>query len=164
MKDLWVPFEAILVKEAVRFLKIWKHALVAPVLTSCLYLVVFGEALDRYLPVYGGVGYTEFIIPGLIMMSVLQNAFANASSSIIQSKLNGSIVFMLMPAIPGWVIVAAYVCASCLRCGAIGLGLYAVCSFWARPPVTSPVLMLAFGAAGALIMSSAGVITFCPPG
>ena len=87
---MWVPFWTLFKKEVIRFLKVWMHTVLAPVLTGGLYLFVFGEALSKHLPVYEGVSYTAFIIPGLIMMTVLQNAFSNTASSLIQSKISGN--------------------------------------------------------------------------
>ncbi len=127
---MWTPFATLFRKELLRFLKVWIHTIGAPILTGFLYLVVFGEALAKHLPVYEGVSYTEFIIPGLIMMSVLQNAFSNTASSFIQSKISGNLVFILLPAIPGPQL-AAYICASFVRAALVGVGLYAVCAFCA---------------------------------
>lgn len=155
----WTPFLTLFRKEVVRFMKVWMHTVIAPVLTGFLYLVVFGEALSKHLPVYEGVSYTAFIIPGLIMMTVLQNAFSNTASSLIQSKISGNLVFVLMPQIPGAQVAAAYVAASCLRSALAGLGLYLACAYWAAPTPAHPVLLLAFGVCGAVIMASLGLIT-----
>ena len=122
-------------------------------------LVVFGEALSKHLPVYEGVSYTAFIVPGLIMMSVLQNAFANTASSLIQAKIAGHLVFVLMPAIPGPQMAAAYIGASFVRSFLVGAGLYIVCAWWAMPPVREPFLLIAFAFFGAAIMASLGLIT-----
>ena len=110
---MWVPFWTLFKKEVIRFLKVWMHTVLAPVLTGGLYLFVFGEALSKHLPVYEGVTYTAFIIPGLIMMTVLQNAFSNTASSLIQSKISGNLVFILLPAIPGPLPISAR--ASCAQ-------------------------------------------------
>lgn len=80
-------WRALLYKETLRFWKVGFQTVGAPVLTALLYLMVFGHVLEDHVKVYGTVGYTAFLIPGLVMMSVLQNAFANSSSSIIQSKI-----------------------------------------------------------------------------
>lgn len=156
---MWIPFWTIFYKESRRFLRIWTHTLLAPVLTGFLYLVVFGEALSKHLRLYEGVSYIDFIIPGLIMMSVLQNAFANTASSIIQAKIGGSLVFLLTPRLPGVVVGMAYLLASSLRALLVGLGLYVVCLWWAQPPVREPFLLIAFGLAGTLIMAAMGLIT-----
>lgn len=154
-----IAFLTLFEKEVTRFLKVWQHTIAAPILTGFLYLVVFGEALSRHLPVYEGVSYTAFIIPGLIMMTVLQNAFSNTASSFIQSKISGNLVFVLLPAIPGPAMAAAYICASFVRAALAGAGLYLACAFWAAPPVREPVLLVAFAFCGAMIMASLGLIT-----
>lgn len=82
-------------KEVLRFWKVGFQTVGAPVLTAVLYLLIFGHVLEDHVKVYGTVGYTSFLIPGLVMMSVLQNAFANSSSSLIQSKITGNLVFLL---------------------------------------------------------------------
>ena len=139
---MWIPFRTLFWKEVHRFWKVGLHTILAPVLTGFLYLVVFGEALSKHLPVYEGVSYTAFIVPGLIMMSVLQNAFANTASSLIQAKIAGHLVFVLMPAIPGPQMAAAYIGASFVRSFLVGTGLYIVCAWWAMPPVREPFLLL----------------------
>ena len=159
MKDALIPFWTLFTKETIRFLKVWKHTIFAPVLTSFLYLVVFGEALEKHLPVYAGVSYTNFIVPGLIMMTVLQNAFSNTASSLIQSKISGNLVFILLPAIPGPAIAAAYICASFVRSAMAGAGVYIVCMVWAAPPVANPFYLVAFAFSGVIIMASLGLIT-----
>ena len=105
------PFAAFLTlfdKEVLRFRKIALHAILAPILTSILYLLVFGEVLKGKMSVLGGVDYVAFLIPGLVMMALLQNAFANSASSILQSKIMGSIVFIELPPFSGWQLAAAY--------------------------------------------------------
>ena len=156
---MWIPFRTLFWKEVHRFWKVGLHTILAPVLTGFLYLVVFGEALSKHLPVYEGVSYTAFIVPGLIMMSVLQNAFANTASSLIQAKIAGHLVFVLMPAIPGPQMAAAYIGASFVRSFLVGAGLYVVCAWWAMPPVREPFLLIAFAFFGAAIMASLGLIT-----
>lgn len=156
---MWIPFLTLFKKEVVRFLKLWMHTVVAPVLTGGLYLFVFGEALSKQIPVYEGVSYTAFIIPGLIMMTVLQNAFSNTASSFIQSKILGNLVFVLMPAIPGPAVAAAYIGASFVRAAIAGTGLYILCAYWAAPPVEEPFLLVSFAFFGCMIMAALGLLT-----
>lgn len=155
----FTPFWTLFRKEVARFLKVWIHTVMAPILTGFLYLVVFGEALSKHLPVYEGVSYTAYIIPGLIMMTVLQNAFSNTASSLIQSKISGNLVFVLLPAIPGAQVAFAYILASFLRAGMAALGLYLACAYWAAPTPAHPLWLAAFGFCGAAIMASLGLIT-----
>src|SRR5204862_5396362 len=89
-------------KEIKRFWSVLGQTVTAPVVTALLYLLVFGQVMQGRVEVYPGVSYTQFLIPGLIMMSVIQNAFANSSSSLIQSKLLGNLVFILMAPISAW--------------------------------------------------------------
>jgi len=118
----------LLYKEVLRFWKVSFQTVAAPVLTAILYLLIFGHVLEGRVTVFGSVGYTSFLIPGLVMMSVLQNAFANSSSSLIQSKITGNLVFLLLSPLSHWAWFLAYVGASIVALmGALGLiaGLWA---------------------------------------
>ena len=109
----------LLYKELLRFWKVGFQTLMAPVVTALLYLLIFSHVLEEHVKVYDGrVGYAAFLVPGLVMMSVLQNAFANSSSSLIQSKITGSMVFILLPPITPQGLFAAYALAGALMCGA----------------------------------------------
>src|SRR3990167_379196 len=105
-------FPTLLHKEVLRFWKVVFQTVLAPVLTALLYLLIFGQVMDRHVRVYEAVSYTAFLVPGLVMMSVLQNAFANSSSSLIQSKMTGNLVFVLLPPISYLEFFAAYVPAA----------------------------------------------------
>ena len=89
-------------KEILRFWKVAFQTVAAPVLTAVLYLLIFGHVLQDHVEAFPGVGYISFLIPGLVMMSVLQNAFANSSSSLIQSKITGNLVFLLVTPLSHW--------------------------------------------------------------
>ena len=117
-----IGFLTLLEKEFLRFWKVAFQTVAAPVLTALLYLLIFGHVLDEHVTVHG-VRYTSFLIPGLVMMQVLQNAFANSSSSLIQAKITGSIVFVLLPPIPYSAFFAAYVLAAVLRGLMVGAGV-----------------------------------------
>src|SRR4029079_8822308 len=113
-------FSTLFRKEMLRFLKVSVQTVAAPVLTSALYLVIFGQVLEGRMQVFEGVRYTSFLVPGLVMMSVLQNAFANSSSSLMQSKMTGNIVFILLAPISYLEFFCAYVAASMVRGLAVG--------------------------------------------
>jgi ABC-2 type transport system permease protein len=121
-----VAFRTLLTKEMLRFWKVSFQTVAAPVLTAVLYLLVFGQVLADHVEVFPGVSYVAFLIPGLVMMSVLQNAFANSSSSLIQSKIMGSLVFVLLPPFSHWQLFGAYVLASVVRGLVVGLGVFVV--------------------------------------
>jgi len=97
-------FNTLLYKEVLRFWKVATQTITAPIMTALLYLLIFGHVLEDHVQVYPGVRYTAFLVPGLVMMSVLQNAFANSSSSLIQSKITGNLVFVLLPPLSHWEI------------------------------------------------------------
>src|SRR5918911_5744541 len=143
-------------KELLRFFKVSIQTVAAPVLTALLYLVIFGHALEGRVQVYEGVGYTSFLIPGLVMMSVLQNAFANSSSSLIQSKITGNLVFLLVAPLSHWAWYVAYVGASVVRGLAVGLGVLLVTLWFALPGFAQPGWAIVFALLGAALMGSLG--------
>ncbi|HNY46105.1 MAG TPA: ABC transporter permease, partial [Casimicrobium sp.] len=117
-------FRALFYKECLRFWKVAFQTVVAPVVTTLLYLLIFSHVLESNVKVYDGrVGYTAFLIPGLVMMAVLQNAFANSSSSLIQSKMMRSVIFILLPPITSFEIFCAYVGGAMVRGLCVGLGI-----------------------------------------
>ncbi len=118
-------FLALLYKELLRFWKVAVQTVVAPVVTALLYLLIFSHVLESHVEVYPGVSYTQFLVPGLVMMSMLQNAFANSSSSLIQSKITGNIVFVLLPPLSYLQFFGAYLIAAIVRGLVVGLGVWA---------------------------------------
>ncbi|WP_119355443.1 ABC transporter permease [Azohydromonas sediminis] len=145
-------------KEVLRFWKVSFQTIAAPVLTAVLYLLIFGHVLEDRVEVFPGVGYTSFLIPGLVMMSVLQNAFANSSSSLIQSKITGNIVFLLVTPLSHWAWYVAYVGASMVRGLIVGAGVFAVTVWFAPMRFEQPGWIVVFAALGAALMGSLGVI------
>src|ERR1051326_261343 len=118
---------ALFYKELLRFWKVSFQTILAPVLTALLYLLIFSHVLESRVSVYGGqVRYTAFLIPGLVMMAVLQNSFANSSSSLIQSKGTGNIIFVLLPPLSPADLFAAYVLGAMTRGLIVGLGVFVV--------------------------------------
>ena len=130
----------LLYKEVLRFWKVSFQTVAAPVLTAVLYLLIFGHVLEGHVTVFGSVGYTSFLIPGLVMMSVLQNAFANSSSSLIQSKITGNLVFLLVTPLSHWAWFLAYVGASVVRGVAVGAGVLLVTVWFAPLHCRQPAL------------------------
>jgi len=145
-------------KEVLRFWKVGFQTVAAPVLTAMLYLLIFGHVLEDRVHVYPGVRYTSFLIPGLVMMSVLQNAFANSSSSLIQSKITGNLVFLLVTPLSPAAWYAAYVGASVVRGLAVGLGVLMVTLWFAPTLPKEPWWIVVFGVLGAAMMGSFGLI------
>lgn len=151
-------FRTLLYKETLRFWKVATQTVAAPVLTAMLYLLVFGHVLEGRVTLRSGVGYTAFLIPGLVMMSVLQNAFANTSSSLIQSKITGNLVFVLLSPLSHWEIFGAYVLAAVLRGLAVGAGVFAVTAWFAELRFTAPLWIIVFAFLGAAMLGTMGLI------
>ena len=148
----------LLYKEVLRFWKVSVQTVAAPVLTAVLYLMIFGHVLEDHVKVFGSVGYTSFLIPGLVMMSVLQNAFANSSSSLIQSKITGNLVFVLVAPLSHWAWFLAYVGASVVRGLAVGAGVMLVTVWFAPLHITQPLWIVVFTVLGAAMMGALGLI------
>ena len=148
----------LLYKEVLRFWKVAFQTVAAPVLTAMLYLLIFGHVLEGRVTVFGTVGYTSFLVPGLVMMSVLQNAFANSSSSLIQSKVTGNLVFLLVTPLSHWAWFVAYVGASMARGLAVGCGVLLVTLWFVPLAAAEPLWIVVFAIAGAAIMGALGLI------
>jgi ABC-2 type transport system permease protein len=151
-------FGTLLYKELLRFYKVAFQTLLAPVITALLYLLVFGHVLDEHVHAYPGVRYTAFLIPGLVMMSVLQNAFANSSSSLIQSKITGNLIFVLMTPLSHVEFFLAFVLAAVLRGALVGAGVYLAGLFFVPLPLHNALVLLAFALLGSAVLATLGVI------
>ena len=130
-------FYTLLYKELLRFWKVGFQTLLAPMVSTLLYLLVFFHVLETRAEVYPGVAHTIFLIPGLVMMAVIQNAFANSSSSMIQSKISGNIVFVLLSPLSYRAIFFAYILASIVRGLLVGLGVYLATMIFFDTPIQS---------------------------
>lgn len=151
-------WQTLLYKEVLRFWKVGFQTVAAPVLTAILYLLIFGHLLEDHVKVYDTISYTAFLVPGLVMMSVLQNAFANSSSSLIQSKIMGSLVFLLLTPLSHWTWFFAYVGSSVVRGLAVGTGVLAATAWFTTLSVQAPLWILVFALAGASFLGALGLI------
>lgn len=151
---IWTLFN----KEVLRFWKVAFQTIAAPILTAWLYMVIFGHVLQHHVQVYPGVSYVQFLVPGLVMMSVLQNAFANTSSSLIQSKITGNLIFILLAPISSWGWYVAYVMSAVVRGLCVGLGVLLMTWWVGRPPVEHWAWVMIFGFLGAALLGSLGMI------
>jgi ABC-2 type transport system permease protein len=151
-------FLTLLYKELLRFWKVSFQTLAAPILTALLYLLIFSHVLASHVQVYPGVSYAAFLIPGLAMMSLLQNSFANSSSSLIQSKITGNIVFVLLTPLSPLQMFLAYVLAAVVRGVLVGFGVLLATMLLADVPILHPLWALAFAVLGGGILGSLGII------
>jgi ABC-2 type transport system permease protein len=151
-------FATLLYKELLRFWKVSFQTMAAPVLTALLYLLIFAHALEGRVNVYQDVRYSAFLVPGLVMMSVLQNAFANSSSSLIQSKISGNLVFVLLAPVSYVEFYWAYVLASMARAMAVGLGVLAAGAWFVPLRLDAPLWALAFALLGSALLGTLGLV------
>jgi ABC-2 type transport system permease protein len=151
-------FQTLLYKEVLRFWKVATQTITAPIVTALLYLLIFGHVLEAHVQVYPGVKYTAFLIPGLVMMSVLQNAFANSSSSLIQSKITGNLVFILLPPLSHWEVFGAYVLAAIVRGLTVGTGVFLVTIWVSDMSFIAPWWIVIFALLGAAMLGTMGLI------
>ena len=153
-----IGFQTLFYKEVLRFWKVATQTVTAPVVTAMLYLLIFGHVLESHIEVYPGVRYTAFLVPGLVMMSVLQNAFANTSSSLIQSKITGNLVFVLLPPLSHWDLFGAYVLAAVVRGLAVGAGVFVITAWFADLSFVAPWWIAIFALLGAAMLGTMGLI------
>jgi len=151
-------FNTLLYKELLRFWKVAFQTVAGPVLSALLYLVIFSQALGAHVRVFDGVPYTAFLVPGLVMMSMLQNAFANSSSSLIQSKVTGNLVFVLVTPISHLEFFGAYVLASVARALVVGAGVLAVTFWFVELRLAAPLWALAFALLGSALLAVLGLL------
>jgi ABC-2 type transport system permease protein len=137
-----IGFTTLLKKEVMRFWSVLGQTVTAPVITALLYLLVFAQALQGRASAYEGVSYTQFLLPGLVMMTVIQNSFANSSSSLIQSKIMGNLVFLMMAPLGPLEWFGAYVIASVIRAALVAAAMLAVTLWFVKLPVQEPLMLV----------------------
>ena len=154
LKGTWT----LLKKELLRFWRVVFQTVAAPVITGILYLLIFSHVLDSRTEVYEGVPYSAFLIPGLIMMSLLQNAFANSSSSLVQSKVMGNIVFILLPPLTYIHFFIAFLIASIVRGLFVGLAIYLLAIIYIDLPLMHPWFIVSFSILGGALLGTFGIL------
>ena len=155
----WVGLRTLYLREVQRFAKVGMQTVVAPVITSMLFLMVFAVAVGDRAQLAGDVGFISFLVPGLVMMTVLQNAFANSSSSLVVSKVQGNIVDLLMPPIGPGELLVGLALGGMSRGLAVGLLAALVLGVFAGLQLpAAPLVALAFLVLGSLAMALAGIL------
>jgi ABC-2 type transport system permease protein len=145
-------------KELLRFVKVAWQTLAAPIVTALLYLLVFAHVFAGRMQVFDGVSYSAFLIPGLMMMSIIQNAFANSSSSLIQSKVAGNVVFILLAPLSSLELFSAFVLAAMVRGVLVVAGVWLVAVFFVPLPLHSLMLMFFFALLASALLGTLGLI------
>jgi len=151
-------FYTLFYKESLRFYKVALQTIVAPIITTLLYFLVFSHVLEKHVTVYGNVSYTSFLVPGLVMMTIIQNAFANSSSSLIQSKVSGNIVFMLLAPLSYLEVYMAFIAAAVLRGLLVGSGVYLITTLFVVLPIYNLAILILFAILGSAVLGTLGMI------
>ncbi|HEX7768668.1 MAG TPA: ABC transporter permease [Dokdonella sp.] len=145
-------------REVVRILRIWAQTLVPPAITMTLYFLIFGQLIGSRIGDMGGFDYMDFIVPGLVMMSIIQNSYGNISSSFFGAKFGRHVEELLVSPMPNWVILGGYVAGAVLRGLMVGVIVLAIAMLFTRVRVPHPWVMLSTVLLGATIFSLAGFV------
>ncbi len=151
-------WQTLFYKEVLRFWKVSFQTVAAPVMTTVLYMLIFGHVLDQHVKVYESISYSSFLIPGLVMMAILQNAFANSSSSLVQSKMMGNLIFILVTPMGHWSWYFAYVGSSVLRGLVVGMGVYLCTAWMGGIAFAAPWWVVVFALLGAALLGVLGLL------
>lgn len=154
----WVAFQTILKREVSRILRIWGQTLVPPAITMTLYFLIFGNLIGSRIGEMGGVSYMSFIVPGLVMMSVIQNAYGNVSSSFFGSKFGRYVEELLVSPTPSWVILAGYVAGGVARGLMVGCIVLLISLGFTHLEVAHPFVMALTVLMTAVVFSLAGFV------
>ena len=146
-------------KEMTRMLRVWSQTLIPPILTSSLFILIFGYSLGSRISEIGGVSYLEFILPGLLMMGVIMSAYASTSFSLFIQKFHGSIQELLVSPISYWQIIAGLTSAAVVRSLIVASGILAVSLFFTSVQIHNIFILLFFILATSLLFSFAGIVT-----
>jgi ABC-2 type transport system permease protein len=153
-----IAFQTIVTKEVLRFLRIWMQTLLPPVITTSLYFVIFGKLIGERIGEMEGYSYIDFIVPGLILMSVIQNSYANVVSSFFSTKLQHYIEELLISPVPNWVILAGYVVGGVARGTLVGILVTVVSLFFSDLEINSYGLTLLVFVLTSILFALAGFI------
>lgn len=154
----WYGLYTLFGKEVWRFMKVAIQTILTPVVIVLLYLLVFASVLKEHVEVYAGISYSSFLVPGLMMMSIIQNAFANSSSSLFQSKMLGNLVFVLVAPLSSLEWYLAFVGAAILRGLLVGIGVWVASLFFVVLPIHSVAILLVFSILGSAVLGALGLI------
>ena len=154
----WIGYKTIVRKEVTRILRIWGQTIVPPAITMTLYFIIFGELIGRRIGDMAGFTYMQYIVPGLVIMSVITNSYGNMVSSFFGAKFGKHIEELLISPLPNWVILSGYVTGALTRGLMVGVVVMAVSLFFTRIEVQYPLIMLSVLVLTAVVFALAGMI------
>ncbi len=155
---IWVGYATIVRKEVTRILRIWGQTIVPPAITMTLYFIIFGELIGRRIGDMGGFSYMQYIVPGLVIMSVITNSYGNMVSSFFGAKFGKHIEELLISPLPNWIILAGYVTGALVRGLMVGAVVMLVSLFFTRIEVQHPLIMLSVLFLTAVVFALAGMV------
>lgn len=158
IRSYWVGYQTIVIKELTRILRIWGQTLVPPAITMGLYFVIFGNLIGRRIGDMNGLPYMDFIVPGLVMMQVITNAYGNVVSSFFGAKFGKHVEELLISPLPNWVILAGYVTGAVTRALLVGVVVYIVALFFADPRIHHAAVTFSIVILTAVVFALAGFI------
>jgi len=158
LKKYWITYYTIVRKETTRFMRIWPQTLFPPVITQSLYFLIFGKFIGSQIRDINGISYMAFIIPGLVMMAVINNSFVNVVSSFFSSKFQRSIEELLVSPTPNFIIVAGYISGGILRGLLVGTLVFLVSIFFTRPAIHNVFLIFAFILLTSIVFALGGLL------
>jgi ABC-2 type transport system permease protein len=154
----WVGYRTIVRKEVTRILRIWGQTVVPPAITMSLYFIIFGNLIGRRIGDMGGFDYMQFIVPGLVMMSVITNSYGNMVSSFFGAKFGHHIEELLVSPLPSWIILAGYVTGALVRGLMVGAVVICVSLFFTRLEVQHPVITVTVLLLTSVVFAMAGMV------
>jgi len=154
----WIAFKTILIREVLRFSRIWIQTILPPAITTALYFLIFGKLLGSQMPVMDGYDYTQYIAPGLIMLAIITNSYANVVSSFYGSKFQHNIEELLVAPVPNWLILAGFVGGGVARGVAVGVVVTAIALFFTDLHVTHWGVTIGVVLLTSVLFSLAGLI------
>jgi len=155
---MWVGYMTIVRKEITRILRIWGQTIVPPAITMSLYFIIFGELIGRRIGEMGGFTYMQYIVPGLVIMSVITNSYGNMVSSFFGAKFGKHIEELLISPLPNWIILSGYVTGALARGLMVGIVVMGVSLFFTRIEVQHPLVMLSVLLLTAIVFALAGMV------
>ena len=154
----WTAFSTIVIKEILRFSRIWKQTILPAVITTILYFVIFGHLIGSAIGNMDGIPYHNFIVPGLVMMSVITNSYGNTVASFFSSKFHGHIEEMLVSPVPNYIILLGFIGGGVARGLAVGAAVVGVVLFFTKLPILHPFITVSIVILTSILFSLAGII------
>ncbi|MBI3602180.1 MAG: ABC transporter permease [Candidatus Omnitrophica bacterium] len=158
MKEQWIAFQTLVRKEIIRILRIWTQTLLPPLVTQALYFIIFGKFIGSQVKAIHGVSYMSFIVPGIVMMAVINSAYGNVVSSFFGAKFQRNIEEMLVAPMKEWVIVAGFICGGIIRGLVVGALVFLMSCFFTHPTVYQISIVMVFMILTAAVFSLAALI------